>query len=259
MIDGRQVLAVVPARGGSRGIKLKNLREVGGRSLVSRAGDVVSQIAEIDRAIVSTDHADIARVAREAGLDAPFIRPAEISGDFASALDVLLHALQATEAIDGCQYQVIVLLEPTSPLRTPQQVSQTIRTLIEGNWDSVWTLSPTDSKMHPLKQLAVGADGGMSFFDPRGEQIVARQQLEPVFHRNGVAYAFTRDCLLTQRTIRGVKAGALILHDEDISIDTEHDIALVEAVLAKRSISTGSGARLHSTTDQAISIQEDQS
>ena len=116
------MLAVVPARGGSRGIKLKNLREVGGRSLVSRAGDVVSQIAEIDRAIVSTDHADIARVAREAGLDAPFIRPAEISGDFASALDVLLHAVEATEAIDGCQYQVIVLLEPTSPLRTPMAI-----------------------------------------------------------------------------------------------------------------------------------------
>lgn len=238
MINGRRVLAVVPARGGSRGIKLKNLRSVGGRSLVSRAGDVTSRVAEIDRAIVSTDHADIAQAARESGLDAPFVRPPEISGDHASAFDVLLHAVQEIEAIDRCQYDVIVMLEPTSPLRTPDQVARTIRMLVEDGWDSVWTLSPTDSKMHPLKQMTVTMDGGMSFFDPRGEQIVARQQLQTVYHRNGVAYAFTRECLLVQRTIKGRKAGALILHDKDISIDTEKDIDLVEAVLAQRALPT---------------------
>jgi CMP-N,N'-diacetyllegionaminic acid synthase len=243
MIDRKRVLAVVPARGGSRGIRLKNLRNVGGRSLVSRAGDVASRVAEIDRAIVSTDHPDIARAAREAGLDAPFVRPPDISGDFASVLDVLLHAVQEIEPIDRCQYDVVVLLEPTSPLRTPEQVARTIRMLVEESWDSVWTLSPTESKMHPLKQLTMSADGGMRFFDPRGEQIVARQQLQPVYHRNGVAYAFTRECLLGQRTIKGRKAGALILHEENISIDTENDIDLAEAVLAQRALPTVSGGQ----------------
>ena len=98
MIAGRSVLAVVPARGGSKGIPLKNLREVGGRSLVARVGDIVKQVPEIDRAVVSTDHAEIAKVAMAAGLDAPFMRPDSISGDRIGDYDVLWQALQATEA-----------------------------------------------------------------------------------------------------------------------------------------------------------------
>ena len=88
MIDGRSVLAVVPARGGSKGIPLKNLREVCGRSLVARVADVVSQVPEIDRAVISTDHPQIAQLAKQAGLDTPFMRPEAIAGDRISDFDV---------------------------------------------------------------------------------------------------------------------------------------------------------------------------
>lgn len=232
MINNLRVLAVVPARGGSKGIPLKNLREVGGRPLVARVGDVARQVPEIDRAVVSTDHAEIARVAGEAGLAAPFLRPESISGDRVGDFDVLIHALEATEAADQRRYDVVVMLQPTSPLRTPAQVSATIRMLVEGNWDLVWTVSPTDTKAHPLKQLTVGPDGALGYWDPRGGQIIARQQLSPVYHRNGIAYAMTRDCLVRQRTIMGERSAALIVADEHVSIDTEHDIALVERLLA---------------------------
>ena len=100
MIGGRSVLAVVPARGGSKGIPLKNLREVGGRSLVARVGDVVREVPEVDRTVASTDHAGIAAAAKEAGIDVPFLRPEPISGDRIGDFDVLMHALKATEAID---------------------------------------------------------------------------------------------------------------------------------------------------------------
>src|SRR5262245_20228825 len=129
MIGDRSVLAVVPARGGSKGIPLKNLREVGGRSLVARVGDVIRAVPEIDRAVVSTDHAGIATAAKAAGIDAPFLRPDGISGDWIGDFDVLLHALQATEAVDQRRYDVVVMLQPTSPLRAPEQVSGTIRML----------------------------------------------------------------------------------------------------------------------------------
>jgi len=158
MIDGRRVLAVVPARGGSKGIKLKNLREVRGRSLVARTGDVIDAVPEIDRAVVSTDHEEIAAAAQAAGIDAPFRRPESLSGDRIGDFDVLCHALEATEQIDGRTYDIVVMLQPTSPLRTPEQVSRTIRTLVEGGWDSVWTVSETDTKSHPLKQLTLGGD-----------------------------------------------------------------------------------------------------
>jgi CMP-N,N'-diacetyllegionaminic acid synthase len=243
MIEGRRILVVVPARGGSRGIPLKNLREVGGRSLVSRVGDMVRELPEIDRAVVSTDHERIAQAAIEAGLDAPFRRPEPISGDRIGDFEVLIQALEATEAIDRTQYDVIVMLQPTSPLREAAQVRATIRMLIDGNWDSVWTVSATDSKAHPLKQLNVSAEGALGYYDPRGGEIIARQQLQPVYHRNGIAYALTRACLVEQRTIKGARSGALVIEGDHVSIDTEHDIALVEWLLAGRGLHSGETKR----------------
>lgn len=232
MIGQHAVLAVVPARGGSKGIPLKNLREVGGRSLVARVGDVVRRVPEIDRAVVSTDHPGIAQAAEAAGIGAPFLRPESLSGDSIGDFDVLLHALEATEAADGRRYEIVVMLQPTSPLRTAEQVSATIRMLAAGAWDSVWTVSETDSKAHPLKQLTV-ADGQLDYYDPKGAEIIARQQLQPVFHRNGIAYAMTRACLVEQRTIKGRRAGALVVIGSHVSIDTEEDLALAEWILAR--------------------------
>lgn len=233
MIRGRRVLAVVPARGGSKGVPLKNLRTIGGRPLVALAGDVARDVPEIDRRVVSTDHSEIARVAVEAGLDAPFMRPDAISGDRIGDWDVLTHALQATEEHDGVTYDVVVMLQPTSPLRTVADVSGTINLLIEGDFDSVWSVSPTDSKAHPLKQLVV-RDGKMDYYDPRGADIIARQQLEPVYHRNGIAYAITRACLLGQKSIKGNRSGAYVVSGEHLSIDTEWDIELVGFILSRR-------------------------
>ncbi len=233
MIQGQSVLAVVPARGGSKGIPLKNLRKIGGKSLVARVGEVVRSVPEIDRAVVSTDHLEIAQAAREAGLGAPFMRPEAISGDRIGDFDVLIHALEATEAADGRRYDIVVMLQPTSPLRTSADVSSTIRMLAEGGWDSVWTVSATDSKSHPLKQLTLDEEGRLGYYDRRGAEIIARQQLQPVYHRNGVAYAMTRSCLVEQRTIMGRKSGALVTAGEHVSIDTEADIALIEWLLAR--------------------------
>jgi CMP-N,N'-diacetyllegionaminic acid synthase len=234
VVDGYSVLAVVPARGGSKSIPLKNLREVGSRSLVARVGDVVSQVPGIDRAVISTDHPQIAQVAKQAGLDAPFVRPEALAGDRIGDFDVLIHALEAIEAVDNRRYDIIVMLQPTSPLRTPEHVLATIRMLIEGGWDSVWTVSVTDSKAHPLKQLTLNEKGELGYYDPRGSQVIARQQLTPVYHRNGIAYAITRDCLVSQRTTMGRRNGALVIEGEHISIDTELDIAMVEWFLAQR-------------------------
>jgi CMP-N-acetylneuraminic acid synthetase len=232
MINGSKVLAVVPARGGSKGIPLKNLRTIQGRPLVALAGDVALSVPEIDRRVVSTDHPEIARVAHSAGLDAPFMRPTDISGDRIGDWDVLINALRETEAADGATYDIVVMLQPTSPLRRAEDVSGVIRMLAQGGYDSVWSVSETDSKAHPLKQLVV-REGRMEYWDPRGAQIIARQQLEPVFHRNGVAYAMTRSCLVDQRTIKGAKTGAYVVAGEHVSIDTERDIELIEFLLGK--------------------------
>lgn len=233
MYDGRRVLAVVPARGGSKGIPLKNLRKVGGVPLVGLAGQVVAALPWIDRAVVSTDHEEIARTAESFGLAAPFRRPESLSGSIIADWDVLDHALRTMEAADGVTYDVVLMLQPTSPSREPADVERTVRTLVDGNFDAVWTVSETDSKGHPLKQLTVGADSAMDYYDPAGSKIVARQQLTPVYHRNGIAYALTRECLLDQKTIKGKRLGAFIIDRPVANIDTELDLEWAEFLLSR--------------------------
>jgi CMP-N,N'-diacetyllegionaminic acid synthase len=231
VFDGRRVLAVVPARGGSKGVKLKNLREINGVSLVAMAGRVASRLPWIDRAIVSTDHDGIARAAEGAGLEVPFMRPEDLSGDRIADVDVLTHALHACDEVAPAPYDIVVMLQPTSPSRRPEHVEAAVRKLVDGGFDAVWTVSETDSKAHPLKQLTFDAEGRISYYDPAGAHIIARQQLTPVYHRNGIAYAITRECLLEQKSILGGNPGALLIDGPVANIDTELDFKIAELLL----------------------------
>jgi CMP-N-acetylneuraminic acid synthetase len=125
------------------------------------------------------------------------------------------------------------MLQPTSPLRHPEQVRACLAMLIEGGWDAVWTVSRTDPKNHPLKQLRLGDAGELDYYDPEAASIIARQQLSPIYHRNGVAYALTRECLAEQRSLKGRRAGALVLDGPHVSIDTLSDLALVEWIATR--------------------------
>jgi CMP-N,N'-diacetyllegionaminic acid synthase len=233
MILNKNILAVIPARGGSKGIPLKNLRTINGVSLVAIVGKVLGSVPEVDHAVVSTDHDEIARIAESVGISAPFRRPQNLSGDRISDLDVLTHALMVTEELDDVIYDVVVMLQPTSPLRKAKHVSDTIHMLIDGGWDSVWTVSETDSKSHPLKQLVVD-EGRIEYYEAAGKEIIARQQLNPVYHRNGIAYAVTRRCLLEKKSIKGDRAGANIIKGDYVSIDTEWDLDLTEFILSRK-------------------------
>jgi len=233
MLNDRKILAVVPARGGSKGIPLKNLQPVMGVPLVALVGRVIAKLPEIDRAVVSTDHDEIARVAKAAGIAAPFRRPAALSSDQIGDVDVLTHALQATEEVDGTQYDIVLMLQPTSPLRRPEQVLACLNMLVEGGWDAVWTVSETDSKGHPLKQLTVGAGGELDYYDAAAGGIIARQQLSQVYHRNGIAYSVKRECLMGQGSLKGTRTGALVIDGPQLSIDTPFDLELVEWLAAR--------------------------
>jgi CMP-N-acetylneuraminic acid synthetase len=233
VIADRRVLAVCPARGGSKGIPRKNLRPFRGVPLVARVGHLVREIPLVDRAVVSTDDPEIAEVARAAGLDAPFVRPEALSGDRIADAPVLQHALEATEKLDGVRYDVVLMLQPTSPLRRVEDVVGALRMLVEGDWDAVWTVSPTDSKAHPLKQLVVEA-GRLDWWDPKGAAIAARQQLTPVYHRNGVAYAISRRCLVDGGSLMGPRTGAYVIEGETVSIDTLWDLELAELLQRRR-------------------------
>ena len=236
MIGSERILVVVPARGGSKGIPMKNLLPVAGKPLLVHTAELVAALDWIDRAVVSTDHLVIRDTALDHGLDVPFMRPTELSGDRIGDVDVLVHALRATERDDGQHYDVLVMLQPTSPLRKVEHVKAAVRKLIDEQLDAVWTVSPTDLKAHPLKQLKVDESGEMSYYDPAGAAIIARQQLEPLYHRNGVAYALRRETLLERGALMGQRNGAVIIEDPQISIDTLDDVKRVEHCLTERAL-----------------------
>lgn len=233
MYQDKKILVVVPARGGSKGVRLKNLHPLRGRPLLAYTADVIAQLEYCDAAVVSTDHAQIAQVARDNKLDV-VQRPENLAGDRIGDWDVLDHALREAERRAGVLYDVIVMLQPTSPLRRAHHVRATIEKLVDENWDAVWTVSPTDLKYHPFKALSLDEGGAMHLFDERGKQIIARQQLQPVYHRNGVAYALTRDCILQQRSTLGAKWSAVVIEEPQISIDTLEDFEKVEQVLEQK-------------------------
>ena len=193
MIKGLKILSVIPARGGSKGVPLKNLREIRGISIVEIAAKVSSSVDIIDKTIVSSDHEGIIKAAIKGGAEAPFIRPLELSGDRISDLEVLTHSLLQVEKDDGVNYDIVVMLQPTSPLRIKQQVIDTIEILVNNKFDSVWTVSETD-------------------------------------HRNGIAYAISRDCLVNQKSIKGRNTGFLICEGIAISVDTEDDLTKVSSL-----------------------------
>lgn len=232
MLANQKILIVVPARGGSKGVPLKNLRKIGGISLVERVGLLIQKLDWVDRAVVSTDHPEIAKIAKETGLAVPFWRSAELSGDRVGDIPVLQHALLATEAIDEIQYDIIVMLQPTSPLRRAEHVFATVEKLITGNFDAVWTVSPIELKFHPLKQLTLDNKGLLNLWDKEGAHIIARQQLEQTYYRNGAAYALTRDCLLDKGSLLGIHSSAVIITEPMLSIDSEEDFVLAEKYLA---------------------------
>lgn len=232
MIDGSRVLAVVPARGGSKGFPRKNLAPLAGVPLVARVGHVVADCPWIDRAVVSTDDDEIATVAESAGLDAPFRRPDDLSGDRVADVPVLQHALAATESDDGARYDIVVMLQPTAPLRTAAQVTGAVRRLIDDELDAVWTVTETAGHDHPVKQLRMD-DGLLTFDHPDGGGFVSRQQLSRLWTRDGIAYVLRRDTL-EHGLLLGARTGGYVTEGPLVDVDGPLDLEWAEFLLARR-------------------------
>ena len=155
MYKNKKILAIIPARGGSKGIKLKNLQKINKKSLIEILANVIKQTKYIDEAIISSDHIDIINEAVRFGLNFYFKRPKNLSSDFIADLPVLQHALKVTEAKLNRVFDVILMLQPTSPMRKPSDIENVIIKLIDNKYDSVWTIDKVDHKFHPDKQLII--------------------------------------------------------------------------------------------------------
>jgi CMP-N-acetylneuraminic acid synthetase len=199
--DGRTVLAVVPARGGSKGVPRKNIAEVGGLSLIARTARVIAALPWIDRALISTEDPEFAAEARRHGLDAPFMRPAELATDTAAAADVWAHAWLAAEAEHQMRFDIALYLQPTSPFRTPAHVEATVRALVDGHRAAACTVSRVPGHFTPQKILLRDDAGTLSFFAADGALHKNRQTIPAYWYRNGYCYAALRHTVVVRRSI----------------------------------------------------------
>jgi len=224
-----RVLGVVPARGGSKAIPGKNIVDLGGRPLIAWTASAAGG-SSLTRTVLSTDDGAIAEVGRSVGLDVPFTRPAELATDSASSIDVALHALDAVIAA-GEAYDAVMLLQPTTPFRTSADIDAAIALLDSSGADSVISVVDVGGH-HPARMKRMDGD---RLIDPPYAEAVEnqpRQELEPLFIRNGAIY-LTRVDVLRTRSFRGRDARALVMPSErSINIDVPLDLLLARAIAA---------------------------
>lgn len=229
-----RVLALIPARGGSKGLPGKNLRPLAGKPLVAWSVEQALATPEITRVVVSTDDPGIAEVARAAGADVPFLRPADLSGDEAPTSGAVIHALDHLAA-RGEEFDAILLLEPTSPLRKAGDLSRAIATLVEG-WersDSVVSLGEihTDS---PYLAKVVTPDGYVApLLPPTGT--TRRQDLPVAYFPYGVAYLTKVSTFRATRAFYHANSRPIFVERwQNFEVDDAIDFICVEAIMRAR-------------------------
>ncbi|MED1722403.1 acylneuraminate cytidylyltransferase family protein [Brevibacillus parabrevis] len=227
MIQGKSVLAIIPARGGSKGIPRKNIREVGGKPLLSWTIDEAKKSDFIDRLIVSTDDEEIADVARHNGVEVPFLRPKNLAMDDTPGIAPVLHAL---EVLPG--YDYVVLLQPTSPLRQVEDIDGCIeKCVIE---QAKACVSVTVAEKTPYWMYHLSENGLLKSVINIEKQFFRRQDIPPVFSLNGAVYmADTNWLQKTQSFLEQETVGYVMPKERSIDIDNEMDIVFFEALISQ--------------------------
>lgn len=228
MYLNKRVIAIVPARSGSKGIPNKNMRKLSGVSLIGLAGKCLDQLPWIDAKIITSDSFDYCAEGKNFGLDAPFVRPAELSTDTAGAVETITHALLEAEKVYQTLFDIVLIIEPTSPLRQATDIEKAAELLVKQKADSVVTVSELSLKFHPGKIFDI-KDNKLSFYDRNGSSIVYRQALDhKKYWRNGICYALTRECLLDKMKIITDDTLPLIIDREVVNIDEPIELEWAE-------------------------------
>ena len=177
----KNVLAVIPARGGSKGLKNKNIKVIKGKPLISWTIDAALKSKYIDKVIVSTDSKKIEKISKEYGASVPFLRPKDLAEDATSSIDVMLHAVEHFP-----EYKYIIMLQPTSPLRKCSHIDQAFELFLKSNMDSC--VSVTKDKKTPFWSYFMTNENSLITLFPNKEIPSRRQEIISTYHLNGAIY-----------------------------------------------------------------------
>lgn len=222
MILGLKILAVIPARGGSKGLPRKNVLPLAGKPMIAWSIEEAKGSRYIDHVMVSTDDNEIAAVSRQYGADVPFMRPEELAEDGSTTMDVALHAVEQLP-----EYDILVILQPTSPLRISEDIDQTLERLIDENATS--SVSVTEPPKSPYWSYQLTENNRLNTLVDEQLASKRRQDLPNAYVLNGAVYAV---CINEMKNSKSFVTADTVAHimppQRSLDIDTAFDFKLVE-------------------------------
>lgn len=222
MINGQKVLAIIPARGGSKGVPRKNVRMVAGKPLIAWTIEAARQSRYIDRLVLSSDDPEIIAVATAHGCEAPFVRPAELARDETPGIDPVLHALQQLPGYDW-----VVLLQPTSPLRSGEDIDATIETCVKAVAPAA--VSVTEAEESPWWMYTLQPGDQLQPLLDSVHAALRRQDLPKAYLLNGAVYVAQATWLQQHKSFLGDATRAYVMpRARSLDIDTEFDLKLFD-------------------------------
>lgn len=230
------MIAIIPARGGSKGLPGKNIKELCGKPLIAHTIEAALNAKGIDRVIVTTDSEEIAVVAQRYGAEVPFMRPAELAGDTSSAIDVYLHAVSFLEKHSGKEIEQFMVLLPTTPLRNAGHIESALKRFADTKAETLISMKEADV---PISwYYAMNEEGRVKNLGINAENAVANRQVnEKHYIPNGAIYILNKKLLHEKRTYYCENTVAYLMDAED-SIDIDHalDFKIAELLLKERTI-----------------------
>jgi CMP-N,N'-diacetyllegionaminic acid synthase len=227
-----RVLGVIPARGGSKSVPRKNIRELAGKPLIAWTIEAAKS-SRLGRVVVSTDDEEIGQTAARWGAEVPFARPAELATDSARAIPVLQHAMQFCQA-QGESYDAVMMLQPTSPMRLASDIDAALAKMeADGECTSVISVVPV-GEFHParMKHLRDGVLVDPPFCEAYENQ--PRQELVPMYIRSGAIYLVRADTLMKDGSLKGARCLAQVLpRNRSVNIDSPFDFELAAWLMGK--------------------------
>lgn len=230
MINNKRVLAVVTARGGSKGLPEKNIRPLLGKPLIEWTIAAGKAATSIDTLIVSTDDEKIAEIAKQAGARVPFARPAKLADDTASSIDVVLHAIDTLESM-GEYYDIVILLEPTSPMRESSDIDEALKKLLSSDAKSIVSVCHAESQ-HPAFMYRLTQDSLLNPFSGKHPTNLRRQDIEPVYFLDGTLYASHIEVLRKEESFYHDNTLAFeVPKYKSFEVDDIYDFITIEALM----------------------------
>lgn len=229
-----KILGLIPARGGSKGIKNKNIINLAGRPLISYAIRALKKSRLVDKIICTTDSQQIAKVAKKYGAEVPFLRPAELAQDNSPVYPALVHAVKKIEELQGYWPDYIVMVQPTYPLVQAEQIDKAVQLAIDKRADSVITVVALEHDCHPYNIREILPDGRIKFWLEKEHYQFPSRQLKPKFYKFGNLFVSKYNTLVKKGRLEGEKNYALEI-DKIFALDIneKQDLEIIQVLIKK--------------------------